>query len=116
MKKLTGTGIVLSAILLSCALVYSSQTGRYQITSGGALPGVYRVDTQTGEVSVCSPLRENSCESLESVRKNFTQMGTDLQGSLTNAPEDLMQSLQDLIAGAWQKPDQNTKPTESPKE
>jgi len=60
-----------SVLFLSGAIVYYAQTGRYQITSAGGPTGVYRVDTRTGNVSICSPLNEKGCVSLDAVYKNI---------------------------------------------
>jgi hypothetical protein len=35
------------------SMLVGCENGRYQIASGGQMAGVYRLDTKTGEVSIC---------------------------------------------------------------
>ena len=61
--------ISISIIVLAAAIYFHAQTGRYQITTVENLAGVYRVDTRTGQLAICSPLYADSCTAIEDVKR-----------------------------------------------
>ncbi len=63
--------IPFSLIVLSLAILYNSQTGRYQITPVSGLAGVYMIDTRTSEISICSPLHSNGCITIEDAYRDI---------------------------------------------
>ena len=83
--------------MISAAILYYAETGRYQITSVGTLPAAYKVDTRTGQVYVCSPLKEKACESIEEFRSNFTSTAKGIQDGWNSAQDDLLGNAQNLM-------------------
>lgn len=101
MKKFPALSLFLSALIVAGAVLYHDQTHqRYQIASAGTIPAVYRVDTRTGEVSVCSPLGgEAGCQSIEGLQQSVMATTADLQEQLTQSQDQFMQSAEQMVSG-----------------
>ncbi|MBK9585775.1 MAG: hypothetical protein KA099_06605 [Alphaproteobacteria bacterium] len=101
MKKFPALSLFLSALIVAGAVLYHAQTHqRYQIASAGTIPAVYRVDTRTGEVSVCSPLGgEAGCQSIEGLQQSVMATTADLQEQLTQSQDQFMQSAEQMVSG-----------------
>jgi hypothetical protein len=70
--------------MLSAAIVYHSQTKRYQIAAVGSVVGVYLVDTRTGDISICSPVSNNGCMSLQEFREFVEQRNIEAKNKVKN--------------------------------
>lgn len=101
MKKFPALSLFLSALIVAGAVLYHAQTHqRYQIASAGTIPAVYRVDTRTGEVSVCSPLGgEAGCQSIEGLQQSVLATTAGLQEQLTQSQDQFMQSAEQMVSG-----------------
>ena len=101
MKKFPALSLFLSALIVAGAVLYHAQTHqRYQIASAGTIPAVYRVDTRTGEVSVCSPLGgEAGCQSIEGLQQSVMATTAGLQEQITQSQDQFMQSAEQMVSG-----------------
>ncbi len=100
MKKFPAFSLMLCSLLVAGAIVYHAETGRYQIESVGTIPAAYRVDTRTGEVSVCSPLSGSSgCDSIENLQKSLFDTTSGIQEQLSQSQDQLMQSAEQMVSG-----------------
>ncbi len=101
MKKFPALSLFLSALILAGAVLYHAQTHqRYQIASAGTIPAVYRVDTRTGEVSVCSPLGgEAGCQSIESLQDSVLSTTAGIQEQISQSQDQFMQSAEQMVSG-----------------
>ncbi|MCB1681375.1 MAG: hypothetical protein KDI61_06630 [Alphaproteobacteria bacterium] len=100
MKKFPALSVFLSSLIIAGAIVYHAETGRYQIESVGTIPAAYRVDTRTGEVSVCSPLSSNAgCQSIESIQDSVLETTSSLQNQISQSQDQFMESAQQMMSG-----------------
>ena len=95
--KTLSVSILISAVIIAAAILYYAETGRYQITSVGTLPAAYKVDTRTGQVYVCSPLKEKACESIEDFRSNITTTALGIQESWNSTQSDFFSNAQNMM-------------------
>lgn len=120
--KNTGLFLIAVAVFsLAAALAFQAQTGRYEIAAVAGLSGVYRVDTRTGDLSICSPVYQQGCITLneaylniEKHRKNVKDTAQGAMGAIDQFTVDRAKELRGLIKqlGAGQEEGQEAVPAE----
>ncbi len=97
--KTIGLLLIAVSVFTLAAAVYlhtqGSETGRYEIASVPGLSGVYRVDTKTGDLSICSPLYENSCMTLEEAYLNIKKHQENMKSTAGQAVDKMNQFTSD---------------------
>lgn len=65
--------MALAVFALAASVYFHAGTGRYQITYVAGMTGVYKADTRTGELSLCSPLYESGCITMAEAHQHLAQ-------------------------------------------
>jgi hypothetical protein len=109
MKHLSLLCVALSVLVLAGAILYhaktlsdtaiikaaAAQTGRYQISSVAGLTGVYRIDTGTGKISICSAAYPDGCITIEQAHANIQQQRENAMEAAKGASDRIDQFTKD---------------------
>lgn len=102
--------VALCTLILSASIFYHSQTKRYQIAAVGSVVGVYLVDTRTGHISICSPVSNNGCMSLQEFREFVEQRNAEAKSKVKNYAKEKAGNVIDTFKNLDFLDQQNEKP------
>jgi len=85
MKNTAHFSIAIAILVLAFAVILEARTGRYRVTAAAGIAGVYKVDTRSGDLFICSPVYKDGCVSLEQAHAQIQKRKQHLNQAAQNA-------------------------------
>jgi len=91
--------LAIAVLALAAAIMFHAQTNRYQITAVAGLSGVYRADTRTGDLSICSPIYQQGCITIEQAHQIIEQQKENVRATAGHAQDKINEFTRDRAEG-----------------